>query len=127
MQTKPWAFGLIVLCTFLTSAAQILYKFGADKLVLELSALLRNYQLFSGLILYIIAGVIMIIALRGGDLSVLYPIIATSYIWVALLSMFFLGEAMNLYKWTGIFFIMAGVIFVGLGSKKDTISYTEVA
>ena len=127
MQTKPWAFGLIILCTFLTSVAQILYKFGANKLVVSLYGIITNYQIITGLILYITAGIIMITALRGGDLSVLYPIIATSYIWVALLSMFFLGELMNVYKWIGVFIVIAGVICVGLGSKKDIISYTEVA
>ena len=60
-------------------------------------------------------------------ISVLYPIIATSYIWVALLSTFFFAEVMNLYKWIGIFFIISGVVFVSMGSKKDGLSYTEVA
>lgn len=117
----------MILCTLLTSAAQILYKIGANKLVLEFSAILRNYQLFTGLALYIIAGIILILALKGGDVTVLYPIIATSYVWVALLSTLFLGEVINAYKWTGIVTIIIGIIFVSLGSKKDGISYTEVA
>ncbi|MBW2983568.1 EamA family transporter [Candidatus Woesearchaeota archaeon] len=127
MRTKPFAFGLIILCTFLTSIAQILYKFGANKLVVSLYGIITNYQIITGLIIYVIAGIIMIIALRHGDVTVLYPIIATSYVWVSLLSIFFLGELMNAYKWIGIFIIIAGVILVSVGSKKDGISYTEVA
>jgi undecaprenyl phosphate-alpha-L-ara4N flippase subunit ArnE len=127
MQTKPLAFGLMIICTFLTSAAQILYKIGANKLVVTVMGILTNYHLISGLILYIIAGIILIVALKGGDVTVLYPIVATSYVWVALLSSFFLGEIINVYKWTGILIIISGIIFVTLGSKKDGISFTEVA
>lgn len=127
MRTKPLAFGLMALCTILTSTAQILYKLGANRLVVSFYGIITNYQLILGLTLYVIAGTILIVALRYGDVTVLYPIVATSYVWVALLSVTFLGELMNGYKWIGIFIIIIGVIFVSLGSKKDGISYTEVA
>jgi uncharacterized membrane protein len=126
MRTEPKAFVLMIVCTFLTSIAQILYKIGADKLVYDIMGLLKNYQLFLGLFLYIVAGVILIIALKDGEVSVLYPIVATSYVWVSLLSIFIIGESMNLLKWVGVFIIIAGVVFIGLGTKKDGINYTEV-
>ena len=127
MRTKPSAFGLMILCTLLTSVAQILYKLGANKLVVSLYGIITNYQIITGLILYVIAGIILIVALRHGDVTVLYPIVATSYVWVSLLSISILGEMMNAYKWMGIFIIIAFVIFVSIGRKKDGISYTKVA
>lgn len=127
MRTKPLAFGLMILCTLLTSTAQILYKLGANRLIVSFYGIITNYQLILGLTLYVIAGAILIFALRHGDVTVLYPIVATSYVWVSLLSVGVLGELMNVYKWIGIFIIITGVIFVSLGSKKDGISYTEVA
>ena len=39
-----------------------------------------------------------ILYLKGGDLSILYPFVALTYIWVSLLSVKFLGEKMNLIK-----------------------------
>lgn len=117
----------MIICTFLTSSAQIFYKIGANKLVPTFAGIVANYHLILGFILYVAAGIIMITALKGGDVTVLYPIIATSYVWVALLSIPFLGEVINIYKWLGISIIMAGIVFVSLGSKKDGISYTEVA
>jgi drug/metabolite transporter (DMT)-like permease len=60
----------------------------------------------------------MLIAFRGGELSVLYPLIALSYVWVAILSKIFLGDMMNPFKWAGIIFIMAGVSLIGIGGKK---------
>jgi len=107
---KTTAIVLVLLSTTLTSAGQLFFKFGADKLSLE--NLLSNYLLFIGIILYIVALVIFILALKNNELSLLYPLYATSYIWVSLLSMFFLNETMNLFKWLGIFLIIMGVSFV---------------
>ena len=123
--TKRWALGLVVVCTLFTSFAQIFYKLGADRLSFDLISLITNWQIIIGLILYGIGAVLLITALKGGDVSVLYPIIATSYIWVSLLSMYFFGEIINLYKWVGIGFIFFGVILVAKGGKKDSISYTD--
>jgi len=119
MATKLWAISLMFFTTFLTSTAQIFYKKGAEILVINLLALITNYYLIIGMILYVIGGTLMIISFRGGEVSVLYPIVATSYIWVSFLSMFFLNETMSLFKWLGVFTIFFGIVLVGYGSKKS--------
>jgi len=123
--TKRWAIGLVVVCTLFTSFAQIFYKFGADRLSFDIFSIITNWPLIIGLILYGTAAVLLIIALSAGEVSVLYPIIATSYIWVSLLSMYFFGEIINMYKWVGMIFIFFGVILVAKGGKKDSINYVE--
>ena len=126
MATKLWAFGLVLFCTLLTSAAQIFYKFGADKLEINFISLITNYYLIAGLFLYGIGAVLLITALKGGELSVLYPVIATSYIWVSFLSVRFFNDSINIYRWAGIITIIFGISFIGLGSKKDSTSeYAE--
>ncbi len=126
MPTKRWAIGLMILCTAFTSTAQVFYKFGADRLELNFISLITNFPLITGMILYVLGAVIMITAFKGGEVSVLYPIIATSYIWVSLLSIYFFNESLNLFKILGIFIIIAGIIFISIGSKqKETIEYTE--
>ena len=60
----------------------------------------------------------MVIALRGGDLSVLYPLIALSYVWVSILSQFILHDNMNFLKWAGVVSIIVGVSFIGMGGRK---------
>ena len=117
MKTKWWAFSLMVLCTLLTSTAQIFYKKGAADLSFNIASLATNYNLIAGMIIYIVGAFLMITAFRGGEVTVLYPIIATSYVWVSISSIFFLGESMNLLKWLGIITIIAGIILVGFGSK----------
>jgi len=125
MSTKTWAIGLMVLTTIFTSLAQVFYKFGADRLQPNLISIITNLPLITGMALYIIGAVIMIIAFRGGEVSVLYPIIATSYIWVSLLSVYFFNETLNILRWIGIFIIIAGIIFISTGSKqRETIEYT---
>ena len=117
MATKLWAALVVLFTTLLTSTAQIMYKLGVKNLEFSFYGILTNYYIIGGLFLYIVGGVLIILALKGGDVSVLYPLIATSYIWVSLLSYNFLGEKMNLFKWVGVFGIMLGIGFIGYGSK----------
>lgn len=127
MKTKLSAVFMILFCTLLVSAAQIFYKLGVPKLEWDLLKIITNYHLLIGIALYAIGAVILIIALKGGEVTILYPIIATSYIWVSILSMVVLGESMNFYKWLGVFVIVAGVVCVGLGSKpKEAEAYAGV-
>jgi len=118
MATKLWAALLVLFTTLLTSSAQILWKKGSATLTFDILNILTNYYLIGGLLLYIIGGILIIVSFRGGEVSVLYPIIAMSYIWVSFLSIKFLGEIMNAYKWIGIISIIAGIISIGYGSKN---------
>lgn len=106
-------------CTLFTSAGQILYKIGAESLSLEISSIIFNMPLIAGLISYGIGLVFLIIAFKGGELSVLYPIVATSYIWVSLASSYlFETDYMTVSKWIGVIIIIVGVSFIGWGAKK---------
>jgi drug/metabolite transporter (DMT)-like permease len=111
---------MIVAFTVFSAAAQVLLKFGTIQLKLNpsLTGLLTNFPLLGGLALYGIGAGLMVIALRHGELSVLYPLISLSYVWVAVLSVVVFGEMMNPYKVTGIFAIMAGVAVLGRGAHK---------
>ena len=118
MPTKLWAMGIVFASTLLTSTAQLFWKFGSNKLEFNLLSAITNIELITGIVLYAIAGTLLILSFRGGEVSVLYPIIATSYVWVSFLSIYFLNESMNLYKWLGVFTIVAGIALIGYGSKK---------
>ena len=121
MATKLWAVLLILFTTLLTSSAQILYKLGTPSLTFDINGIITNYYLIGGLLLYGIGAVLMIVSFRGGEVSVLYPIIATSYIWVSILSSYFLRETMNIFRWTGVFIIIAGIVSISYGSKDSSV------
>jgi uncharacterized membrane protein len=118
VKTKISSIILVLICTILISIGQLFYKFGANKLVLNFIQIITNYQLILGLLLYGISALLLIIALKHGELSVLYPIIATSYIWVAILSSIYLNELINTFKIIGISLIFLGVTSVGIGGNK---------
>ncbi len=119
MKTSLRAVLLVLFCTLLISGAQIFLKKGANNLSFNIIGLLTNYSLIIGIILYFIGAGLLIIALRWGELSVLYPFIATGYIWVSLLSpVFFPADRMSLLKWVGIGSIFIGVSLIGIGSRK---------
>lgn len=116
MATQLWAIGLVILATLTGAFGPILLKKASAKKLSSIRELLKNYYLFGGVALYGVGTVLFIPALKGGDLSVLYPFIALAYIWVSFLSVKFLGEKMNRLKWLGIASIIIGVSLIGLGS-----------
>ncbi len=116
MATQLWAIGLVILATLIGAFGPILLKKASAKKLSKISSLATNYPLFGGVALYAIGTILFIPALKGGDLSVLYPFVALAYIWVSLLSVKFLGEGMNRLKWFGIVLIIAGVTLIGIGS-----------
>ena len=118
MPTQLWAIGLVIFATLIGAFGPILLKKASEKRLSKISSLMTNYHLFGGVGLYGIGTVLFIPALKGGELSVLYPFVALAYIWVSLLSVKFLGEKMNKIKWTGIALIILGVTLIGFGSKS---------
>lgn len=117
----------MVLCTALTSFAQIFYKKASSSLSSNIISWITNYDLIIGLSLYAVGAVMMIYAFKDGEVTVLYPIIALSYIWVSLLAVYFFHETVTVFEMIGIGLVVAGVIFIGFGGKNSkTIKYAEV-
>ena len=76
-----------------------------------------SLPLFGGYCLYGLNTVLMVFALRDGELSILYPIIALTYVWVTILSVIFFHESLNLFKLLGIAVVVTGVAVMGRGGK----------
>jgi drug/metabolite transporter (DMT)-like permease len=102
----------------LGAAAQILFKMASANFSLNVVALATNVPLIAGLLLYGGFTLLMVLALRQGELSMLYPIISLTYVWVTLLSYTLLGEKPNLFKNIGITVIVIGVAILGRGGRK---------
>jgi multidrug transporter EmrE-like cation transporter len=109
---------LVFCCTVSGAAAQILMKIGMTHFQLTPLALLTNMPLLAGYVLYGINTLMLVLALREGELSTLYPIIALTYVWVTLLSYWLLSEKPNLFKNLGIATIVLGVTILGRGERK---------
>ncbi len=131
-ESQRRSFLLVFSCTLIGALAQILVKQGTAQLGaghITLGQVLRdpaqivsfsvgiisNLRLFIGYCLYGINTFLMALALKGRELSRLYPIIALTYVWVTVLSLFVLpDEHLNFFRSIGIAFIVGGVSILGL-------------
>ncbi|HEY3442071.1 MAG TPA: EamA family transporter [Paludibaculum sp.] len=82
---------------------------------ISLPVLLANWSLWTGLSLYGFSTVLLILALRDGELSLLYPVISLTYVWVTIMSVLVFHESINAFKVAGIAVICAGVALLGKG------------
>jgi len=104
---------LVLLATLLTTPGQIFFKMGAQRL----PQVWTNWPLFLAVLLYGFAGCFFIVALRSGNLTRVYPIFATSYIWVTLAGKWVFHDAVRLVNWVGIVLIICGVCCVAFGDR----------
>jgi len=117
MKTQLWAIGLVLLGSIIGAFGPIYLKKSAKTFFIKKPlSLIKNKDLILGTVLSVAGTIIFLIALKGGDLSVLYSFVSTGYIFVSFYSMKMLNEKMNLLKWAGILSIVIGVIFIGLGA-----------
>lgn len=113
------SFILVVCCTVIGAAAQVLIKKGASALganptMLQTAlAMVLTPALFAGYSMYGISTILLVLALRHGQLSLLYPVFAMTYVWVTILSVVVFHESMNPYKLAGIVTIVAGIAVLG--------------
>jgi multidrug transporter EmrE-like cation transporter len=110
---------LVFCCTLLGAAAQILLKTGANQLVHpSVLGIITNPSLIGGLSLYGVSTVLLVLALRDGELSLLYPVIALTYVWVTMLSFIVFHDRANPIKLVGIAIIVVGVAVLGRNPRK---------
>jgi multidrug transporter EmrE-like cation transporter len=122
---------MVVVCTVLAAFAQVLLKVAAGhpmppihfsepaSILGFILALGGNLPLIFGYTLHAGNALLLILALRDGHLSVLYPVYSLSYIWVNLLSVWLFHEQMNGWKIGGVALIICGVGVLGRASSLD--------
>jgi multidrug transporter EmrE-like cation transporter len=77
--------------------------------------IVQNPKLLLGYSLYGVNTFLMALALKGRELSRLYPIIALTFVWVTMLSLVMLpDEHLNFFRVAGIAFVVGGVSVLGL-------------
>lgn len=113
MTTSLFAMGLVLVATIIGAFGALFLKYGAEKLTRKNKWTFINSRLIFGVAMYGISSIFFLIALKNGELSVLYPLTSLSYVWISLLSIKMLGEKMNFFKWLGIGAILIGVSLIG--------------
>jgi len=104
----------IIGCVVFTVVGQLLIKHGAMQ-VKESGSLIAtatNPFIISGLVSALVAAASWIKALQAYELSWAYPFMSVSFLLVALLSCFVLGEHLKVTQWIGLGVVLLG-LFVG--------------
>jgi uncharacterized membrane protein len=117
---RKLAIFIVLACTLLSAVGQYLIKLGANQLTHAgmLATMLGIFtipQLFAGYCLYAVFTVMFVFALRHGELSILYPLISLSYVWVTITAVVAFHETMNPLKTIGLLIIICGVGVMGFG------------
>ena len=113
VKTVDWKIILLTaVAAFMGAIGQVEFKRGADNLQWDIKMLLTNHHLILAVTVYALSTLLYVYALSKGNLSILYPIIATSYIWTMIFSQVFLNESVGLTSWAGVFFILLGVALI---------------
>ena len=116
MSTPLWSIVVVLIASLIGSYGAVMLKKVSAHIRMCIKNPVKHPQLIIALFFYGIGTILFIIALKFGQLSVLYPLVATTYIWVSILSIRLLNEKMNRRKWLGIGIIILGVSLIGLGS-----------
>ncbi|HWC97212.1 MAG TPA: hypothetical protein VG456_10690 [Candidatus Sulfopaludibacter sp.] len=107
---------LLVFCASVVgSFGAVFLKLGAAQLTNSVWSLI-NARLALGVSLFLGSSVFYGLGIRGGQLSVLYPMVSLGYIWTLLWARIFFKEAFTAQKFIGLGLILLGVCFVGMGS-----------
>ena len=93
---------------------QYLYKSGADAATGSVVSYVANPRLIGGVVCYVAVMVLFVAAFKkGGALTVLYPVYATTFIWAALLALAVYGTPIKTINIAGMGLLVAGMYLMG--------------
>lgn len=111
----PLASVLMFLAASLLGAlGQFLYKGGAEAADGGLASYVLNPRILSGVVCYTAVMVLFVAAFkRGGSLSVLYPVYASTFIFAALISSYAFGTPIKSINILGMALLVGGMYCMG--------------
>ncbi len=113
MKTPLSSIALFATAALFGAVGQFLYKAGSVRVTSSPLSFL-NLWLLGGVICYVAVMVLFVAAFkRGGELTVLYPIYASTFIWAALISFTAYGTSIKLVNVTGMVLLVAGMFLMG--------------
>ena len=114
MKTPFISILLFLAASVFGAVGQYLYKSGADSAGKSLMSYVGNWRILSGVICYIAVMVLFVAAFRkGGSLTVLYPIYATTFIWAAMISLLAYGTPIKPVNILGMAVLIFGMYLMG--------------
>lgn len=114
MGTPALSIVMFLVAAILGAVGQLLYKSGADAADGSVASYLLNARLWGGVICYVAVMVLFVAAFkRGGALSVLYPLYASTFIWGAILALVAYGTPIKPVNVAGMALLVFGMFLMG--------------
>lgn len=114
MDTPKISMIFFLVAAFLGAIGQYLYKSGAEQAGGSVMSYLANPRLIGGVVCYIGVMVLFVAAFKkGGSLSVLYPIYASTFIWAAFLALVVYGTPIKPINVGGMILLVGGMYLMG--------------
>jgi drug/metabolite transporter (DMT)-like permease len=107
---------LVLAASCIGSVGAVFLKMGAKHLSRGIWGAL-NWELAAGVALFLGSSVPFIMALKHGELSVLYPMVSLSYVWTMVWSRMFFQEPVTRAKVGALVVILVGITFIGVGGR----------
>lgn len=99
---------LMIISSICACVGQLFWKLSYGKI---------NLLLICGFLFYGLGALVMLVAYRFGNLSVLQPILSLNYVLSIILSILILHEPITLLRIVGILIIILGAILIGGGDN----------
>jgi multidrug transporter EmrE-like cation transporter len=105
---------LFLVAAVVGALGQFLYKSGAAQTTNAWISYLANWRLLLGVVCYIGVMVLFVAAFKkGGSLSVLYPLYASTFIWAAVIGLCAYGVPIKPVNLVGMALLIAGMYLMG--------------
>jgi multidrug transporter EmrE-like cation transporter len=110
MPTPTLSIVFFILAALFGALGQFLYKSGAERATGSLASYLLNPRLLGGVVCYVAVMVLFVAAFkRGGAITTLYPIYASTFIWAAVIAWWAFGEPIKVVNVGGMALLVAGM------------------
>ena len=114
MTTPAVSIVMFLTAALLGALGQYLYKSGADAAGGTVVSYVANPRLLGGVVCYVAVMLLFVAAFKkGGALTVLYPIYATTFIWAALLALYVYGTPIKPINISGMALLVGGMYLMG--------------
>lgn len=114
MNFELWAIPFVLISGFFNSFGSFLLKKTSIDATKNIFKLFLNPKFLFAVSVLFLGAVFFIISLRGGPLTIMYPLISTSYLWSCFFAIKYLNEQMNTLKWIGVFTTIFGIILISM-------------
>ena len=114
MKTPLISMFFFLLASVLGAAGQFFYREGARTATGGIGGYLASPRIWLGVTCYVAVMVLFVAAFkRGGSLTVLYPIYASTFIWAALIAWQVDGQPIKLLNVAGMALLVGGTYMMG--------------